>query len=131
MKNTPRFAAACLACTAALGSLKAKQIESFVRLTLALANNPHIDPTLGKTANKQVNWLFQMGLFQHDFDTPLSADQDQWCKTVLMYWLNALTDALKEDYDEFHAKAKAAAETGIPDELAKVLEALFDAVKPT
>lgn len=131
MKNTPHFAAACLACTAALGSLKSKQIESFVRLTLALSKSPHIEPGLSKAAMKQISRLFQMGLFQHDFNTPLSADQDKWCETVLVHWLNTLTDALKEDHDEFHAKAKAAAETGVPDELAKVLEALFGAVKPT
>lgn len=103
---TPNLDAAVKECITALGAVRARQIECFVRMTLALSRSPRedINPLLAKGLMSQLNQMFQIGLFQHDFETPLSTDQDKWVQDVLLEWLNKLTDAAGKDRKEFRVK---------------------------
>lgn len=103
---TPNFDAAVKECITALGAVRARQIECFVRMTLAINRSPRedINPLLAKGILSQLNQMFQIGLFQHDFETPLPADQDKWVQDVLLGWLNKFADAAEKDREEFRIK---------------------------
>lgn len=124
---TPNLDAAVKECITALGAVRARQIECFVRMTLALSRSSRedINPLLAKGILSQLNQMFQIGLFQHDFETPLPADQDKWVHDVLLGWLSKFTDAVEKDREEFRVKNSNGSKADDLDELlAAIMKAL-------
>ena len=121
----PKLAAAVAACTADIGSVRAKQLECFVRFTLALGHSPNVSPAMKHGLHTQVNQMFQIGLFQHDFETELPATDTKWVEEVLVPWLNKMTQAVEQDRLDYKESTKDAT----PDDLISMIIAAMKEAK--
>lgn len=125
----PRTETVHTACTAALGIIKADQINSFSRLQFALAGMTasHLPGArLYKALASQVNILFQIGMFQHDFSKPLPEADDKWIIDTLIPWLEKYQDALETDYEEHKANPPTVQVGGLEDLVEMIKKAIRD-----
>lgn len=123
----PRTETVHTACTAALGVVKADMINSFSRLQFALAGMTATAPgnmRIYTALASQVNILFQIGMFQHDFSKPLPEADDKWIADTLIPWLDKYQFALIADQAE--NKTEPTIQVGGVDEL---LEMIMNAMR--
>jgi len=123
----PRTETVHTACTAALGIIKANQINSFSRLQFTLAGVTAGHPPgarLYKALASQVNILFQIGMFQHDFSKPLPEADDKWITDTLIPWLEKYQDAIETDYEEHRANPPTDLNGGLEDLLKMLSKAM-------
>lgn len=123
----PRTETVHAACTAALGIIKADQINSFSRLQFTLAGMPAGHPPgarLYRALASQVNILFQIGMFQHDFSKPLPEADDKWVADTLIPWLEKYQDAIEADHKEHKANLPTDLNGGLEDLLKRITKAM-------
>lgn len=120
----PHTEAVHVACTADLGVVKADMINSFSRLQFTLAGMTAGHPQgarLYKALALQVNILFQIGMFQHDFSNPLPKADDKWIIDTLIPWLDKYQDALEADQTENKAKPQPTIQVGGLEDLLEMI----------